>query len=73
MFSYYNITTCRVHTLCVPITSELSDMYRAADAGATAAMLAKLSVERSLGARLDETRLQLQSKVRHSMAGGIPV
>jgi hypothetical protein len=38
-------------------------MYRAADAGATAAMLAKLSVEKSLGARLDETRLQLQSKV----------
>jgi hypothetical protein len=49
--------------MCVPITTELSDMYRAADAGATAAMLAKLSVEKSLQSRLDETRLQVQTKV----------
>jgi len=53
----------RVHTMSVPVVNELGDLYRAADAAASAALLAKLAVERSLGSRLDETRAQLQQKV----------
>lgn len=49
--------------MSVPVVNELGDLYRAADAAASAALLAKLAVERSLGSRLDETRAQLQQKV----------
>ena len=50
----------RVHTMCLPVTAELSEMYRAADGGACAALLAKLAVEKALMSRLEETRQALQ-------------
>lgn len=53
----------RVHTLALPVVSDLADLYRAVDGGATAAMLAKLAVEKAYGARLDETRAAIQHKV----------
>ena len=53
----------RVHTLALPIVSDLADLYRSVDGGATAAMLAKLAVEKAYGARLDETRAAIQHKV----------
>jgi hypothetical protein len=49
-----------VHTLCLPITSELGDLYRASDGGATACLLGKLAAEKALMSRLDETRAALQ-------------
>ena len=53
----------RVHTLALPVVSDLADLYRAVDGGATAALLAKLAVEKAYGARLDETRAAIQHKV----------
>lgn len=44
---------CRVHTLAVPIAQDLNAMYAGADAGAIAAVLAKLAVEKSLHGKLD--------------------
>ena len=53
----------RVHTLALPVVQDLADLYRAVDGGATAALLAKLAVEKAYGARLDETRAAIQHKV----------
>ncbi|GLC34598.1 hypothetical protein PLESTB_001244000 [Pleodorina starrii] len=53
----------RVHTMAVPVVSELSELYSATDAGAMACMLAKLSVEKYLTARLDETRTALHTRL----------
>ncbi|GBF93637.1 COP-II coat subunit, partial [Raphidocelis subcapitata] len=53
----------RVHTLCLPVTGDLAEMYRASDGGATAALLAKLAVEKALMSKLDETRAALQAKL----------
>lgn len=49
----------RVHTMMLPVLSELSELYRAADGGATACLLAKLGVEKSLLAKLEDTRQAL--------------
>jgi hypothetical protein len=46
--------------MMLPVVSELSELYAATDAGATAALLAKLGVEKALGARLEETRAAVQ-------------
>eukprot|EP00877_Chromochloris_zofingiensis_P002473 jgi/Chrzof1/12226/Cz06g26070.t1 len=53
----------RVHSMAIPIVTDLSEMYRAADGGAIATMLAKLGVEKSLTAKLEDTRQALQAKV----------
>jgi len=53
----------RVHTLAVPVVPDLADLYRAVDGGATAALLAKLAVEKACGARLEETRAAIAHKV----------
>jgi len=52
----------RVHTMCVPIVSDIGEMYKALDSGALACMLGKLGVEKSYGSRLDDTRQALQTK-----------
>lgn len=49
----------RVHTMMLPVLSELSELYRAADGAATACLLAKLGVEKSLMAKLEDTRQAL--------------
>lgn len=53
----------RVHTAALPIVSDLVELYRSSDAGATAALLAKVAVERSLSAKLDEVRNGVQSRL----------
>lgn len=53
----------RVHTAAFPVVTDLLDLYKASDAGATAALLAKTSVERSLSAKLDDVRGQLQQRL----------
>ncbi|GIL72053.1 hypothetical protein Vretimale_545 [Volvox reticuliferus] len=53
----------RVHTMAVPVVSELSDLYNVTDAGAMACMMAKLSVEKYLSSRLDETRQSLHLRL----------
>lgn len=51
--------TYRVHTLAFPVVQELADMYKAVDAPATVNLLAKLAVEKSYHAKLDDTRSSL--------------
>lgn len=52
----------RVHTLAVPIVSDMSEMYKGLDCGALTCVLGKLGVEKSYGSRLDDTRQALQHK-----------
>ena len=53
----------RVHTLAVPVVNDLNDVFRAIDGGAMAAMVAKLAIERSYNARLEECRTSCVAKV----------
>eukprot|EP00878_Enallax_costatus_P011952 GHUV01012479.1.p1 GENE.GHUV01012479.1~~GHUV01012479.1.p1 ORF type:complete len:992 (+),score=282.52 GHUV01012479.1:492-3467(+) len=53
----------RVHTMMLPVLTELSELYRAADGAAIACLLAKLGVEKSLMAKLEETRQALMGKL----------
>ncbi len=58
---------CGVHTLAVPIAQDLNAMYAGADAGAIAAVVAKLAVEKSLHGKLD-VRLSLKLYSRANRA-----
>ncbi|DBA76931.1 TPA: hypothetical protein ACH3X1_009527 [Trebouxia sp. C0004] len=53
----------RVHTLAMPVVQDLGDMYKAVDAPATVNLLAKLAVEKSYHAKLDDTRSSLAHKL----------
>jgi protein transport protein SEC24 len=57
----------RVHSMALPVTNDLSEMYRHADPGATLSLLAKTAVERALTSRLDETRRALEGRVAASL------
>jgi protein transport protein SEC24 len=57
----------RVHTLAMPVVSDLLEMYKASDAGATAALLAKVSVERAMAAKLEDVRLGIQQRLAASL------
>ena len=50
---------CRVHTLAMPVVQDLAEMYKAVDGAATVNLLAKLAVEKSYHAKLDDTRSSL--------------
>lgn len=43
----------------MPVVQDLADMYKAVDAAATINLLAKLAVEKSYHAKLDDTRSSL--------------
>lgn len=53
--------------MMLPVLAELSELYRAADGAATVCLLAKLGVEKSLIAKLEDTRQALM--VSNSAAG----
>lgn len=53
----------RVHTMAFPVVSDLLELYKATDAGATATLMAKAAVERSMSARLDDVRATLQQSL----------
>lgn len=57
----------RVHTMSVPIVSDLNEMFKAVDCGALVCMLGKLGVEKTYSSRLDDTRQALQLKVTHML------
>lgn len=61
------IAFSRVHTLKLGITSELSELYKSADAASLSAILIKLGVERSQTTRLDDCRRAVESKVVSSL------
>lgn len=52
----------RVHTVAFPVVQEVNELFRATDAAATAALLAKLAVEKSYSSKLDETRAAIQAR-----------
>lgn len=53
----------RVHTMAIPVVADLLDLYKASDAGATAVLLAKVSVDRSMSAKLDDVRMGVQQRL----------
>lgn len=53
----------RVHTLAVPVVSDLGEMYKAADGAASASLLARLAVEKTLTARLEDARQAVAARV----------
>lgn len=53
----------RVHTMALPIVSDLLDMYKGTDLGATMALLTKSCVERSMTTKLDDVRARAQQRV----------
>ncbi|XP_051536524.1 protein transport protein Sec24A isoform X4 [Myxocyprinus asiaticus] len=46
----------RVHTLCLPVVSSLSDIFAGADVQAVTALLASMAVDRSVSASLSDAR-----------------
>jgi protein transport protein SEC24 len=46
----------RVHTLCVPVTNQLSEVFTGADQQAIISLLAKMAVDRSLNSALTDAR-----------------
>lgn len=57
----------RVHTIAMPVVSELIDLYKTADAGATVALMGKHAVERSFSSKLDDVRSTLQQRLVASL------
>lgn len=57
----------RVHTLAVPIVSDMIDLYKACDTGCTAALMAKVYVEKTFSSKLDAVR----SNIQHSLCNAL--
>ena len=57
----------RVHTMAIPIVSELIEMYKASDAGCITALQAKIQVERSYSAKLDAVRSYAQQTLSSAL------
>ena len=52
----------RVHTLAIPVVNDLSELYKAADGAASAALLARLGVEKAGSSRLADACQAVQHK-----------
>ena len=53
----------RVHTMAVPVVTDIAEMYRAVDCGAMGAFMARLGAERTLTVRLQDAREAVMTKV----------
>ncbi|KAM9377489.1 protein transport protein Sec24B [Pholidichthys leucotaenia] len=53
----------RVHTLCLPVVSQLSDVYAGADVQAVACLLANMAIDRSISSSLSDARDALENAV----------
>ncbi|KFQ20184.1 Protein transport protein Sec24A, partial [Merops nubicus] len=58
----------RVHTLCLPVVTTLSDVYLGADVQAITGLLANMAVDRSVSATLSDARDALVNAVIDSLA-----
>ena len=65
----YPCRGCRVHTMSVPAVAELHQLYEVADEGAIVTLLAKLAVEKSYVAKLDDTRQVCSGSVTRLCVG----
>ncbi|KAJ3587944.1 hypothetical protein NHX12_011539 [Muraenolepis orangiensis] len=53
----------RVHTLCLPVVSQLSDVFAGADVQAITCLLANMAIDRSVSSSLSDARDALQNAV----------
>eukprot|EP00252_Welwitschia_mirabilis_P006493 TRINITY_DN17387_c0_g1_i1.p1 TRINITY_DN17387_c0_g1~~TRINITY_DN17387_c0_g1_i1.p1 ORF type:complete len:1038 (+),score=215.63 TRINITY_DN17387_c0_g1_i1:303-3416(+) len=53
----------RVHTMAVPVVSDLGEMYRKADVGAVMGLLSRLAIEKTLSHKLEEARSAVQLRI----------
>uniref|UniRef100_A0A7N6BZJ0 SEC24 homolog B, COPII coat complex component n=1 Tax=Anabas testudineus TaxID=64144 RepID=A0A7N6BZJ0_ANATE len=53
----------RVHTLCLPVVSQLSDVYAGADVQAITCLLANMAIDRSISSNLSDARDALVNAV----------
>ncbi|KAM8848153.1 protein transport protein Sec24B [Synchiropus picturatus] len=53
----------RVHTMCLPVVSQLSDVYAGADVQAITCLLANMAIDRSVGSSLPDARDALENAV----------
>ncbi|XP_066471311.1 protein transport protein Sec24A isoform X2 [Tiliqua scincoides] len=58
----------RVHTLCLPVVTQLSDVYLGADVQAIMGLLANMAVDRSVSASLSDARDALVNAVIDSLS-----
>ena len=57
----------RVHTVAMPVVSEMIELYKASDAGCTAALMAKVYVEKTYSSKLDVVRNNIQMSLCSSL------
>ncbi|KAH0855604.1 hypothetical protein HID58_004049, partial [Brassica napus] len=53
----------RVHTAIAPVVTDLGEMYRQADTGSIVSVYARLAIEKTLSAKLDDARNAIQQKI----------
>ncbi|XP_041696595.2 protein transport protein Sec24B isoform X2 [Coregonus clupeaformis] len=58
----------RVHTLCLPVVSQLSDVYAGADVQAITCLLANMAIDRSISSSLSDARDALVNAVVDSLS-----
>uniref|UniRef100_A0A8C7UJW3 SEC24 homolog B, COPII coat complex component n=1 Tax=Oncorhynchus mykiss TaxID=8022 RepID=A0A8C7UJW3_ONCMY len=58
----------RVHTLCLPVVSQLSDVYAGADVQAITCLLANMAIDRSISSSLSDARDALMNAVVDSLS-----
>ena len=51
----------------LPVVSEVADLYRTADGVAVACLVAKLALEKTYQAKLDETRNAIQASISQNL------
>ncbi|XP_074922309.1 protein transport protein Sec24B isoform X4 [Chelonoidis abingdonii] len=61
----------RVHTLCLPVVTSLSDVYAGADVQAAVCLLANMAVDRSVSSSLSDARDALVNAVVDSLSAYI--
>ncbi|KAJ8015533.1 hypothetical protein DPEC_G00027120 [Dallia pectoralis] len=58
----------RVHTLCLPVVSQLADVYAGADVQAITCLLANMAIDRSISSSLSDARDALVNAVVDSLS-----
>ncbi|XP_027349439.1 protein transport protein Sec24-like At3g07100 [Abrus precatorius] len=53
----------RVHTMAVPVVTDLPDLYRLADTGAIVSLLSRLAIEKTLSQKLEDARSAVQLRI----------
>ncbi|CAA6666223.1 unnamed protein product [Spirodela intermedia] len=57
----------RVHTAAAPVVTDLGEMYRQADIGATISLMSRLAIEKMLSHKLEDVRQSIQMRITKSL------